>query len=156
MAKGTALTVRQKEAPVAVQRRKNDRDLRDRLVRVEGSTDEIPRMRDRLHVIGDFMQQLIGQSENADDERKEIRRKVEDLWETSRRTADASERAATTMQNHMSTCERDKKASTERQAEQHEELSSRLRKIEQKVWVAIGGFTVISFLAEILVREIFK
>ena len=163
MAKGTAVVATPRTAAVAVQRRQNDHDLRERLVRVEAATDEIPRVRDRLTALGESMQTLVAQNDEderrqieAADYRRDIKCELEKLSDSMRTAATVATRATELATGHIIQCEKDKTAASNAQASQHKALSDRLAKVEIRVWMAMGGIGIIGFLGELLMKAIIK
>lgn len=164
MAKSTSVALTTpRQAAVAVQRRQNDRDLRERLVRVEAATDELPAVRQRVHDIAESVHMLVASSEDAEkhrqdanDDRKEIGRKVDELMHLAQSSALATATTTQTMLSHITQCDIDKKAVRDDLAKQNSDLSSRLGKVEQKVWIAMGAVTVLGFFGELLVKVITK
>lgn len=139
-------------------------EIRERIVRVEAATTEIPRVRERVHELVNCTQRLVMAAEEAGDQRREMVRKIDDLADEVKSGALVSTRTeaqlGATMAAHIEQCKTDKAeikamvaAQNHKQDRMHadnqlalEQTKSRLTRIEIRLAAYIGGAVAVTWL----------
>lgn len=136
-------------------------EVRERLVAVETQLTELPRVRERVHALVQCTQQLVSESEEAADARKEIFQEVRSLSEKVDRSIVATARTETqisvTMAAHIEQCKTDKAEQKEMisklgadRERMHAENTSRFQKIERLICIGIGIAIAFEFAGKTL------
>lgn len=142
----------------------DEQDIRERLVRVEEQTREIPRIRERIHDIANTAASTLSMVEEGTDERKDLSRKIEALTVTVNSAILASARSeatmASTIASHIEQCRVDKaeiKAAVSRQEsdqkERHsaniaaqDEIRAQLVKLRMQMAMYAGAIIVVTWI----------